>query len=77
MKSCGMQPGADDLGCEAARQLQASGSPRLGEVAQSFQLSEVEREAEGLAQPAQDAALQGDRLRVKPLQLDTWGCGSR
>ncbi len=62
--------GADDFGGEAARQIEPAGAAGQGEVAEGFELGEVEGEAVGTAEAAQDAALQGERLRLEKFQLD-------
>jgi hypothetical protein len=62
---------ADHFRGESARQLQGSGTSVEGEVSQVFQLSEIEREAVRMTEPAQDAPLQGKRLRLEELQFDT------
>ncbi len=62
---------ADYFRDEAARQLAATGVSGQGEVAEVFQLREIECEAVRKAEAAQDASLQGERLRLENIQLDS------
>ena len=52
----------------------AASAPGQGEVAQAFELGEIEGQAVWLAETAQDTALQGDRLRLEEscISIDRW-----
>ena len=63
----------DDLGGEASGKLEGAGAASKGEVAQPFDLGEVKRKRMGLAEAAEDAALQGYGLRLEERQLDAVG----
>ena len=58
---------ADEFGGESARQLQGTGASGEGELAEGFQLREIQGEAVGMAEAAQDAALQGERLCLEEM----------
>ena len=62
---------ADHLGGKAARKPDGAGAPGQGEFAEAFELGEVERQAVRPAETAQDAALQGDGLRLEERQFDS------
>ena len=62
---------ADYFRDESARQPAATGMSGEGKVAEVFQLREIECEAVRKAQAAQDASLQGERLRLEEIQLDS------
>ena len=70
-----MQPRREKLAAhhfsgEAARKLDGAGTSGQGELAQALELGEIERQAVGPAETAQDAALQGDGLRLEERQVD-------
>ncbi len=62
---------ADHFRDEPARQLAATGMSGQGKIAEVFQLREVQCETVRKAEASQDASLQGERLRLEEIQLDT------
>jgi hypothetical protein len=62
---------ADNFGGEAARQFETARASGQGEVAEHFELGEVEGEGVRLAETAQDAPLQSQWLRFEELQVQS------
>ncbi len=68
---------ADNLSGESARQVEAAGTAGQRELAEGFDLGEIERKAVRMAETAQDASLQGEGLRLQKLQFDAARVGLR
>lgn len=69
-KDGGREVFPDNFSGESARQVVTPGAAGERELAESFDLGEIQRKAVRTAETTQDAPLQSERLRMQKLQFD-------